>query len=237
MTKSQADSLRRAQEIDKQAAREAAKIAQSQKKEKLKIEEGLRSEYFKASKDTSTSLRGFRSVESAANTKNPTGATDVALVFGFMKTQDPDSVVREGEFATAENTGGVDDKVRVTYNKLLNGDRLTPEQRQNFLQAARESLKGRMELQLMTDNRFSELAKRAEADAEDVINPIFQTEFRRIFGENKSLAEDNPQGPLEQSLFPPEPTQPQPSRAGYGTALGSGLQKSSGFDPDAYLSE
>ena len=60
------------------------------------------------------------------------GAGDVAAVFTFMKTLDPNSVVREGEFATAENTAGVWRKFWNLHNKLLRGERLTDDQRESF---------------------------------------------------------------------------------------------------------
>jgi uncharacterized protein YukE len=60
------------------------------------------------------------------------GAGDVAAVFTFMKTLDPNSVVREGEFATAENTAGHWRKFWNLHNKLLRGERLTDEQRDSF---------------------------------------------------------------------------------------------------------
>jgi len=63
----------------------------------------------------------------------PSGAGDVALIYSYMKMLDPGSVVREGEFATAENTGGLDQKVVSIYNKLLSGERLTPEMRADFV--------------------------------------------------------------------------------------------------------
>lgn len=68
--------------------------------------------------------------------QNPTAANDLALIFGYMKILDPGSVVREGEFANAENAGGVGDRIRATYNKVLSGERLTEAQRQGFLQSA-----------------------------------------------------------------------------------------------------
>ena len=39
-------------------------------------------------------------------------ASDMSLVFGFMKMLDPSSVVRETEYATAKNATGVPDQVR-----------------------------------------------------------------------------------------------------------------------------
>ena len=49
----------------------------------------------------------------------------------------PNSVVRESEYATAENTGSVPQKVWARYNKMLEGERLAPEQRANFLRTSK----------------------------------------------------------------------------------------------------
>lgn len=68
-----------------------------------------------------------------------TGQGDMGIIFGFMKMQDPNSSVREGEYATAENTQGVPDQVRMMYNKALTGEKLADGVRQQFVQAA-ESL-------------------------------------------------------------------------------------------------
>lgn len=72
-----------------------------------------------------------------ASSGNPAG--DLQLVYAFMKSQDPNSSVREGERADAENSAGVSSWVRVQYNKLLAGERLTAEQRNNFLSLGREN--------------------------------------------------------------------------------------------------
>lgn len=65
-----------------------------------------------------------------------TGAGDVGLVYGYMKMLDPGSVVREGEFATAESTAGLPQQIVGLYNKLISGERLTPSQKAQFVQAA-----------------------------------------------------------------------------------------------------
>jgi hypothetical protein len=65
-----------------------------------------------------------------------TSAGDMSLIYAFMKMNDPTSVVREGEFATAANTGGIDDKIINIYNRVRDGQMLTPDQRQQFIQAA-----------------------------------------------------------------------------------------------------
>lgn len=69
--------------------------------------------------------------------KNPNAQNDIAMIFSYMKMLDPTSVVREGEFATAQNAAGVPDRVRNWYNKAIDGERLNPEQRQSMLNSAR----------------------------------------------------------------------------------------------------
>lgn len=61
-------------------------------------------------------------------------AGDIALIFSFMRMLDPGSVVREGEFATAQNAAGIPDQIRNVYNRALEGTRLNPNQRGQFRQ-------------------------------------------------------------------------------------------------------
>lgn len=86
-------------------------------------------------------IRDFNTVESAYNTvqaaaRNPSAAGDLSLIFGYMKILDPGSVVREQEFANAQNAAGVPDRVRNAYNRTLNGERLSERQRQDFVTQA-----------------------------------------------------------------------------------------------------
>lgn len=71
-----------------------------------------------------------------ASAETDSGPGDIGLIFNFMKMLDPGSVVREGEFATAQNAGGVAERVRNLYNSLLEGERLSPSMRGQFVSAA-----------------------------------------------------------------------------------------------------
>ena len=69
------------------------------------------------------------------------GFNDVAMIFAFMKSLDPTSVVRESEYATAANAGvGVPEKIWKAYNRALNGEILLPQLRREIIRAARDSL-------------------------------------------------------------------------------------------------
>jgi hypothetical protein len=62
----------------------------------------------------------------------------MSRIFNYMKMLDPGSVVREGEFANAQNAAGVPDRVLNAYNNVLSGERLNPEQRKQFESQAKK---------------------------------------------------------------------------------------------------
>lgn len=78
----------------------------------------------------------IQTIRSLATKPDPTGPDDIALIFAFMKLLDPNSVVREGEFATAQNSQGIPDQWRNAYNRALSGARLNPVQRKDMLGTA-----------------------------------------------------------------------------------------------------
>lgn len=86
------------------------------------------------SRDFYTSQDAFRRISSLARIDSPAG--DLGLIFSFMKVLDPGSTVREGEQATASNAAGIPDRIRNLYNRIMTGERLTPEQRTDFTRTA-----------------------------------------------------------------------------------------------------
>lgn len=90
----------------------------------------------------------------------PTAANDISLIFSYMKMLDPGSVVREGEFATAQNATGVPGAVVNAYNKALKGQRLNPEQRRQFVGTAQSVFDARK-------TRYEQLVKQYQGYAAD----------------------------------------------------------------------
>lgn len=89
-------------------------------------------------KDITAASKDFAQVEAARNRivksgEKATAASDISLIFNFMKMNDPGSTVREGEFATAQNAAGVSGRILSTYNNLLEGTRLNSAQRADFI--------------------------------------------------------------------------------------------------------
>lgn len=114
-------------EKERQAKFEAEIDAEGDKFDKSKK---IRDEYTKRSGEFIKVRDAYDRIQ--ASVESPDAAGDIALIFNYMKMLDPGSVVREGEFATAQNAGGVDSTVYNMYNKLLSGERLQPKQRDMF---------------------------------------------------------------------------------------------------------
>jgi len=150
-------------------------LAEVKDKEKTTYERtaSMQKEYRSASKETQQSVDALSAIEIAAANPDNDPTKDMALIYAFMRAQDPGSTVREGEYATAENAKGIPDRIRDYYNKSIDGARLNPEQRQQFLNTTRELVYGRLENQLVTDSNFENLAREHGVKSDLVINPLF----------------------------------------------------------------
>jgi hypothetical protein len=98
-----------------------------------------------------------------------TAAGDLAGIFAFMKVLDPGSTVREGEFANAQNSAGVPDRVRNLYNQSMKGTRLGLNQRKDFLTTARNLYKAESKTFNLAKQEFSEQASRQGLDLRNVV--------------------------------------------------------------------
>jgi len=115
--------------------------------------QGLQDNYRNESAPFLAQRQAFGTLQAAL--KDPSAAGDVSLLFAYMKLLDPGSVVREGEFATAQNTSGVPDLVMTAYNRVLrDGQRLTPDQRKDFYGQAVTSFGVARESQLERNTRY-----------------------------------------------------------------------------------
>lgn len=103
-------------------------------------------------KDFRTVQAAYDSVRAAA--RNPSAAGDLSLIFAYMKILDPGSVVREQEFANAQNAAGVPDRIRNLYNRALNGQRLNPNQRNDFLSQANNLFQTRQQTYRGIENEY-----------------------------------------------------------------------------------
>jgi len=69
-------------------------------------------------------------------------ANDIAAVYNYMKVLDPTSVVREGEYATAQNAGSIPERWRNAYNKAIDGEFLSDSMRAEMIESSKRTRNG-----------------------------------------------------------------------------------------------
>lgn len=152
---------------DKTATRTMTEYAQPAGRDDKQANENLTAlskEYtaHPVTKNTYARKEALINLQSAYESKNAAG--DIALITSYMKMLDPGSTVREGEFATAQNAAGVPDRIRALANKVANGERLTDNQRKEFMQVAETTMGKQMKEQSRVDDLFGKRADRFGID-------------------------------------------------------------------------
>jgi hypothetical protein len=141
------------------AERSVENDARNQGRQNVQSETDLRKEFLSQpdAKDFPLIASAYGNV--VATARNDSAAGDLSLIFAFMKILDPNSVVREQEFANAQNAASVPDQIRNAYNRVLSGERLNPNQRADFVRQAQSVYGNRLE-------RYNGLAERYRGLAE-----------------------------------------------------------------------
>ena len=150
---------------------------------KLNTQENLmRDDFTNASKEFVKVRDAHQRVMASA--QDPSAAGDLALIFNYMKVLDPGSTVREGEFANAQNSGGVDQRTISLYNSITRGERLSPEIRQDFLNRSGRLYDAAVGNQQIIEQDYTAKASRAQARPEQVVTKYRVQERKSIGGKN-----------------------------------------------------
>ncbi len=167
-------------------------ILESQAKaiSELPIKQQQEAQKYFADYDNGQEIKDLRKVQAAYNkiklsiTPNSTPPQDMSAIFSFMKILDPGSTVREGEYATAQNARGIPATISNLYNQVTQGVKLTPEQRQQFLQAAEGNLQGQAIAALPRIKQF----RQKEVDLDLPSGSIVPTEDTAFIAKFKTTA-------------------------------------------------
>ena len=164
-----AQNMKEQQAAIKRLEKEANKI-DSTSKDVAEMEDKLRKEWSGSpvTKDTQVIASSYQKIQEVQD--NPSPAGDISLIFNYMKMLDPASVVREGEQATAASAAAVPDRIRNAYNLLIEGEKLTPNQRKDFVNKARSTYKGQLAVQKTVDDKIRRVIKKRGLDESMVID-------------------------------------------------------------------
>ena len=150
-----------AQDAKDQSATRDGKIPEKNRPE---AESNFRAEYYKNTK----TYQDIKDAYASLGATQDTAVGDVALIFSYMKMLDPGSVVREGEYATAQNTAGLPDKVMNVYNKLVDGERLNPKQRVFFKGQAKSLYDASAKKEALVRKGITNIANRYGLNIENI---------------------------------------------------------------------
>lgn len=127
----------------------------------------LRGEFVKLSDDFIKQRDAFNRINASATDPSPAG--DLALIFNYMKLLDPGSVVREGEFASAQNAGSIPERIRAQYNGIIAGEKLTSNQRNDFVKRAGSIYQSSNAQHRKRVGTYTDLAQKVGADPTQVV--------------------------------------------------------------------
>ena len=86
-----------------------------------------------------------------------------------MKLLDPGSTVREGEFATAQNSASIPARLVAKYNNVMKGERLADEQRNDFFARSNKLFDKATNIHSRRVKQFTGIAERNNLPVEDVL--------------------------------------------------------------------
>jgi hypothetical protein len=135
----------------------------------VKMASELRKEYqnnavTKTSRDVKTQWAKVKEVMD-----NPSAAGDMAAIFMFMKTLDPGSTVREGEYKSAAEATSALGRVQTSLLQAKSGDKLNPAQRADFRKVMEKFYRAQMKEQDRVNKQYSDLAGRAGINPSDLM--------------------------------------------------------------------
>lgn len=165
--------------------------------------------YYKLQGDFDQATKNYRgAIDSASSitalSKDATPQQQTAIIFQYMKTLDPTSTVREGEFALVGATAGLSDRAVNALKRLDNGSRLNETQIKDIVGAAQilaENAKKNLE---MTSNEYDRRAVKfglpkglfyePQANSSPTNTPEAEAMRAKIKAANPSIATEKTEG-------------------------------------------
>ena len=155
------------------AAAKAEKAQRDQEKALFDVESKLRREVLDSpeGKDYIGARSSYKGIEFFV--KNPSPASDMALVFGVMKTLDPTSVVKEGEQVQVRNTTNLPGVALNYLQKVQSGKLLDDEQREDLRRMAFGAVSAKAGVLKQRSDAYQGIIKGAGANPDNVMPPGF----------------------------------------------------------------
>lgn len=144
--------------------------------------------------DFTAQTKTFREVQDAFSkvqkiSDSPAG--DIALLFAASKMNDPNSVVRESEFALQASAGNLGTKIQNMYNRAAKGNRLTDEQRAELRNEIQNLYNGHLQGYNQLKEQFNGIAYENELNPRNIITDYSQKQPSKLDEARKQFDEKN----------------------------------------------
>jgi hypothetical protein len=162
----------RGQNFTNARAADANNIAAGQKV--ISTSSGLRQEFdaLPEVKNYKQALPAYTSIKDAVTRSTP--QSDINIVYGIAKLYDPNSVVREGEYATVANSPNIPDRIKGYAQYLSGGGKLTDKVKQELLAEATGRMKSYEDPFLSARQNYSTISQNSGANP----NLLFPSQYQ-----------------------------------------------------------
>lgn len=140
---------------------------------KFDYEQKLSDKYYARTKNYQDVKTSYDTLLTSA--KADSGPGDLALITSFMKMLDPGSVVRETEFANAQDTAGLYNRVKNMVTKWKSGERLGAEDRERFVSLSRQYMEAADQREQTVRNQIGQTVQNYGLNAENIFPEKAQT--------------------------------------------------------------
>jgi hypothetical protein len=106
------------------------------------------------------------------------GVADMNLIYSYIKMLDDGGAVMNGDYVAAEGASGLVQQAANVFNKLANGDKLTPTVRAQYLDEARGIYEASKDLAQKAATTYESIATRSGLDPKNVVALNFATPTR-----------------------------------------------------------
>lgn len=127
---------------------------------------GLRKEFenLPEVKNYKQALPSYKAIEDAVKRNTP--QADINIVYGLAKLYDPNSVVREGEYATVANSPNIPERIKGYAQYINGGGKLSPVTKAQILAEAQGRIKSYEDQYASSRNDFERISQRSGADTQ-----------------------------------------------------------------------
>ncbi len=142
---------------------------QEGKDKAFQAEENLRNKYIADSQQYQELNSTYGRIQASREVKIPNRASDLSLLYNYMRMINPQIRLNENTEATASNSPGVSAQIREQWNKLVKNQSITPQARDEIYAMSDNLYKSSYKTQEQLSNEYSRVAKSYGVNPDNII--------------------------------------------------------------------